>query len=311
MEAAAEAVATREDIDNDTDIIHRPGRNGSDIWRGGIRPTTVRYSRSGRKRGDRRRREARCSGTRRPVRSAGKREPDLGKYLAGPNRTDRVRKARSRETPPDRGSDEFEPRDPFDWRRGLAVPVPIVRTNGKWAFDPAAAKVEMEARRIGTHELDALEICAGYVDAQRRFASEDRDKDGMLHYAAHMTSGQDGKNGLFRQNVDQPLVPEGLAQAAWEGQKRSAKPYHGYYFRILEGQGPNAPGGAHSYVVKGKLMGGFGLVAWPAEYGVTGIHTFIVNQDGVIYQKDIAPSPAGGGSAVTRYDPDPTWTTSD
>jgi len=194
-----------------------------------------------------------------------------------------------------------------DW----PFPVPIVRSDGKWAFDPAAAKVEMEARRIGGDELDALEICAGYVDAQRRFASEDHDKDGMLHYAAHMMSGEDGKNGLFQQNVDQPLVPEGLAQATSEGQKRSAKPYHGYYFRILEGQGPNAPGGAHSYVVKGKLMGGFGLVAWPAQYGVTGIHTFIVNQDGVIYQKDIAPSPAGGGSAVTRYDPDPTWTPSD
>jgi len=184
-----------------------------------------------------------------------------------------------------------------DW----PFPVPIVRSNGKWSFDASSGKVEMEARKIGTHELDAIEICAGYVDAQKKYASEVHGKDGILKYAAHMKSAAGVSDGLA------PLVPQGLIDATWDGQKNALKPYHGYYFRILDGQGPNAPGGAHNYMVKNMLMGGFGLVAWPAQYGVTGIHTFIVNQDGVVYQKDIAPPSAGAPLPITRYDPDPSW----
>jgi hypothetical protein len=190
-----------------------------------------------------------------------------------------------------------------DW----PFPVPIVKANGKWSFDPSEARVEMQARRIGTHELDAIEICSGYVEAQRKYASVDYDKDGILEYAPHMMSTPGKKDGLYWEGTDEPLVPHGLAEATWEGQKKPAKPYHGYYFRILEGQGPHAPGGEHGYRAKNKLMGGFGLVAWPAEYGVTGIHTFIVNQDGVVYEKDIAPAPGGAAPAITRYDPDPSW----
>jgi hypothetical protein len=157
------------------------------------------------------------------------------------------------------------------------------------------------ARRIGAHEMDAMEICAGYVEAQKKYASERHDKDRMFQYASHMTSAADGYGGLV------PLVPQGLANATWDGQKKSTTPYHGYFFRILDGQGPHASGGAHNFRVKKALMGGFGLVAWPAQYGVTGILTFIVNQDGEIYQKDIPPSTGAAPLPITQYDPDPSW----
>jgi len=191
-----------------------------------------------------------------------------------------------------------------DW----PFPVPIVRTKGKWSFEASETPVEMHARRIGTHELDAIEICHGYVEAQLKYASEDRDKDGMLKYAPRLMSTPGRQDGLYWQGASEPLVPEGLAQAAWDGvAKGRAKPYHGYYFRVLEGQGSHARGGAHNYFVKNKLIGGFGLVAWPAEYGVTGIHTFIVNQNGVVYQKDIAPVPGKPAPPITRFDPDESW----
>ena len=191
-----------------------------------------------------------------------------------------------------------------DW----PFPVPIVRINGEWSFDALAAQAEMRARRIGTDELDAIEICRGYVDAQRQYASEDRDKDGMLEYAPRLMSTPGRQDGLYWNGASEPLVPERFAEAAWDpAQKERARPYHGYYFRILEGQGPNAPGGAHNYLVKNKLIGGFGLVAWPAEYEVTGIHTFIVNQDGVVYEKDIAPVPGKAAPPVARFDPDISW----
>jgi len=191
-----------------------------------------------------------------------------------------------------------------DW----PFPVPIVRKNGKWGFDASQAAVEMRARRIGTHELDAIEICYGYIDAQRKFASEDRDHDGTLEYAPHLMATAGKNDGLYWEGSGEPLIPKALAQAAWEGaQKGTAKPYHGYYFRILRGQGPDAPGGEHTYVVKQELIGGFGLVAWPAEYGVSGIHTFIVNQDGIVYEKDIAPAAGQAAPVITRYNPDKTW----
>ena len=184
-----------------------------------------------------------------------------------------------------------------DW----PFPVPIIRIDGKWSFDASETKFEMQARRIGAHELDAIEICAGYVEAQQKYASEFHGKDGLLVYASHLVNAPGRKDVLTG-------VPEGFSQAAWDELKRSAKPYHGYFFRVLDGDGPHAPGGAHNYLIKGKLVGGFGLVAWPAEYGVSGIQTFIVNQDGLIYQKDIAPPPGGAPVPITVYDPDPSWT---
>jgi len=192
-----------------------------------------------------------------------------------------------------------------DW----PFPAPLIRANGKWSFDASAAPVEMRARRIGTDELDAIEICYGYVDAQRKYASEDRDKDGLLEYAPHLMSSPGRHDGLYWKDGGNSLVPEAFAMAAWEGgQKGNARPWHGYYFRVLDGQGPNAPGGQHSYLAKNRMIGGFALVAWPADYGVTGIHTFMVNQEGVVYQKDIAPAPGKPGPPpVTRFDPDASW----
>jgi hypothetical protein len=129
----------------------------------------------------------------------------------------------------------------------------------------------------------------------------------MLEYSPNLMSAPGKQDGLYWKGTTQPLVPEGFARAAWDGRAKDPKPYHGYYFRILQAQGPNAPGGEHNYVVNGKLVGGFALVAWPAEYGVTGIHTFIVSHDGIVYQKDIAPVPGKAAPPITRYDPDSSW----
>lgn len=190
-----------------------------------------------------------------------------------------------------------------DW----PFPVPIVRTDGGWGFDSSDAEVEMQARHIGADELDAIDICYGYADAQKNYAAQDRNKAGMAEYAPHLMSAAGKQDGLYSPG-SASLVPESFAQAEWDGAvKGRAKPYHGYYFRVLDRQGPNARGGAHNYVLHNKLIAGFGLVAWPAEYGVTGYHTFIVNQSGVVYEKDIQPVP-GKLVPVTSYDPDPTWT---
>ncbi len=141
-----------------------------------------------------------------------------------------------------------------DW----PFPVPLVRSHGKWSFDASETRAEMDARRIGSNELDVIEICAGYVQAQKNYAAEDRSKNGMSQYASHMVATGAAHDGLGS------LVPQALAEATWDGQKKPVKPYHGYYFRILEAQGSHAPGGDHSYRAKDKLIGGFGLVAWPA-----------------------------------------------
>jgi hypothetical protein len=190
-----------------------------------------------------------------------------------------------------------------DW----PFPVPLVRANGKWSFDAAQTPVEMRARRIGADELDIIEVCKGYVAAQQKYASEDRDKDGLLEYAPRLKSTPGQHDGLYWEGAD-AMIPAAFAQAAWDGaQKAGAKPYHGYYFRVLMEQGSNAPGGAHNFMVKSKMIGGFGLVAWPAEYGVTGIHTFIVNQTGEVYEKDIEPVAGKPFVPIARFDPDSSW----
>lgn len=195
-----------------------------------------------------------------------------------------------------------------DW----PFPVPIVRKNGKWSFDATEAPAEMSARLIGADELDAIEICHGYVDAQMKYASEARNGDSMIEYAPHLMSTAGKHDGLYWPGETSPLVPEHMALAEWKGAvKGQAKPYHGYYFRVLDGQGPDATGGEHNYFAKDKLIGGFGLVAWPAVYGVTGIRTFMVNQDGTVYQKDIPPDPAKAAAPLTRYNPDHSWEPAD
>lgn len=186
-----------------------------------------------------------------------------------------------------------------DW----PFPVPILRSNGKWRFDTTQGRVEMRARRIGANELDAIEICAGYVDAQQAYSTKARDEHEMLEYAQQIKSSPGKRDGLYWQGSDS-LVPEGFAEAeSRAGSASKPKPYHGYYFRVLKSQGPDAPGGQHNYLSKDSMIGGFALVAWPAEYGVTGIHTFIVNQDGIVYESDLG----AGAPTVTRYNPDQSW----
>jgi hypothetical protein len=191
-----------------------------------------------------------------------------------------------------------------DW----PFPIPIVRTDGKWSFDSTQAAVEMRARKIGADEIDVIEICKGYVAAQQKYAAGDGAKDGMLQYAARLNSTPGQRDGLYWEGASEPLVPEGLAQAAWDSAPGGgAKPYHGYYFRVLVEQGSNAVGGAYVYMVGGKMVGGFALVAWPAEYGVTVIHTFIVNHNGSVYEKDIEPARGKAPAPITRFDPDASW----
>jgi hypothetical protein len=190
-----------------------------------------------------------------------------------------------------------------DW----PFPLPIVQGNGKWRFDPAQGKIEMRARAIGANELDAIEICAGYVEAQQAYATQARDQHGMLEYASQIKSSAGKHDGLYWQGSGS-LVPEGFAAAeSRPGSSSKPKPYHGYYFRVLSSQGPDAPNGEHIYLSKDSMIGGFGLVAWPAEYGVSGIHTFIVNQDGVVHERDMGAPSSNLTPRVTRYNPDKSW----
>jgi len=191
-----------------------------------------------------------------------------------------------------------------DW----PFPVPIVQTNGKWRFETAQGAIEMRARRIGANELDAIEISAGYVEAQQAYAAQVRDQHGLLEYAQQIMSSPGKQDGLYWQG-EGSLVPAGFAEAESRiGPASKPKPYHGYYFHILKSQGPDAPEGRHTYVSKESMIGGFGLVAWPAMYGVTGIHTFIVNQDGIVYERDLGRPTSNLTPPVNRYNPDKSWT---
>lgn len=196
-------------------------------------------------------------------------------------------------------------------------PVPIVEQDGRWFFDTAAGKEEILDRRIGNNELAVLGGMRGYVDAQREYAGKDRNNDDVLEYAQKLISSPGKKDGLYwPPDLDGEISPLGPmvvdAQAAGytvhvRGQEVSYKPFHGYYFKILTRQGSHAPGGAYNYVINGHMIGGFGLVAWPAEYGVSGIMTFIVNQRGRVYQQDLGPDTARLATAITAYDPGPGW----
>lgn len=167
-------------------------------------------------------------------------------------------------------------------------PIPLLHGGNVWRFDSKRGAVEVRARQIGANELDAIQACAAFVGAQDNYAAQKRSAAGTPEYA---------------QDVATAPVPKEFAAAA---EPHSTHPYHGYYFRVLKQQGPNAPGGQHSYVwgKTNSMIGGFALVAWPAQYGVTGIHTFVVNQEGVVYEKDRGPQ---SSTPVTSYDPDSTW----
>jgi len=198
-----------------------------------------------------------------------------------------------------------------DW----PLPIPIVRKGSAWSFDTKAGKEEILNRRIGRNELDVIALLEAYVDAQREYAVKDWDGDGVYPYAQKFRSTPGKKDGLYWEIKEgEEASPFGplAAQAAREGYAKTAKsgeksPLHGYYFKILKAQGKHAPGGAYDYVVKGNMILGFGLVAYPAKYGSSGIMTFIVNQEGVVYQKDLGKGTAKAAEAIKRYNPDPTW----
>ena len=189
-------------------------------------------------------------------------------------------------------------------------PIPLVNNKGGWEFDAAAGRLEILYRRIGRNELDAIQTCLAFVDAQNEYAEKDRTGEGRGVYAQRIVSSPGKKDGLFwRDDRDPSPLGELAAQASTEGYKvgDQAAPYHGYYFRILKGQGPDAPGGAFYYVVKGKMIGGFALIAYPAEYGNSGVMTFMVNHAGTVYQKDFGQRTAIIAKRVSLFDPDQTW----
>lgn len=196
-----------------------------------------------------------------------------------------------------------------DW----PLPIPIVKRGDHWIFDAKAGEQEILNRRIGANELDAIEVCRAYVDAQTDYATKDRNNDGFIEYAQKFVSSPGKHDGLYWPSgagEEESPIGELMASARAEGYGKSREkpsPYHGYYYRILKAQGDNAPGGAEDYVVKGHMVGGFGLVAFPAQYGVSGIMTFIVNHDGNVYQRDLGPDTAAIAEKMTLYDPDKSW----
>lgn len=189
-------------------------------------------------------------------------------------------------------------------------PIPLVNKRAGWRFDPAAGRLEILYRRIGRNELDAIQACLAFVDAQNEYAEKDRTGEGAGVYAQRIVSNPGKKDGLFwRDDRDPSPLGELAARASAEGYKvgEQSAPYHGYYFRILKGQGSDAPGGAFNYVVKGKMMGGFALIAYPAEYGNSGVMTFMVNHAGTVYQKDLGKRTESFARHIYRFDPDQTW----
>ena len=193
-----------------------------------------------------------------------------------------------------------------DWE----LPIPIVLVDGRWRFDTAAGKQEIIYRRIGDNELGAIAVCRGTIAAQRDYAAEGHDGLPAAIYAGKLRSDPGKHNGLYWEATDgEPASPAGpfLAQAAEEGYQKG-DPYHGYYYRGLKAQGAAAPGGAKIYLVDGVLKGGVALIAYPAQYKVSGVMTFIINQDGVVYQKDLGESTTEAAKAITEYNPDSSWT---
>ena len=196
---------------------------------------------------------------------------------------------------------------------GWPFPIPLVRRNGQWQFDAAAGREEVLFRRIGRNELSAIQVCLAYVAAQDEYAALDPQNDGARGYAQRIVSSAGKKDGLYwpsQAGEEQSPLGELAAAASAEGYRAGTgrNPYHGYYYRILKGQGPKAPGGAFDYVVRGQMIGGFGLVAYPAEYGNSGVMTFVVNHQGVIFQKDLGRATAQIASRMTTFNPDQSWT---
>jgi hypothetical protein len=196
-------------------------------------------------------------------------------------------------------------------------PIPLVKSDGQWFFDTQAGQEEILNRRVGRNELDTIRVCNAYVDAQRQYASVDRAGDGVMQYAQHLRSAPGGHDGLYWHadpgEVISPLGPL-IAEARGEGYTHESKimtgtqvPYHGYYFKVLTRQGGHAAGGKYNYVINGHMVAGFALVAWPAEWGNSGVMTFIVNQEGKVFEANLGPKTDSIAPRMTTYDPNPEW----
>lgn len=198
---------------------------------------------------------------------------------------------------------------------GWPMPVPIVKRKGAWYFDVEAGKREVLHRRIGANELDAIQICRGFVEAQMEYAMLARDVTGVAQYAQKIISTPGKRDGLYWQNPDGTPggpISEVIARAIEEGYSMSTPSgYHGYYFKVLKGQGPAARMGELNYVIHDIMIGGFALLAVPAEYGVSGVKTFIVNHDGIVFEKDAGPQSLEIGKKTDRFNPDNTWRRTD
>ena len=196
-----------------------------------------------------------------------------------------------------------------DW----PFPIPLVKKNQQWVFDTKKGKEEMNYRRIGRNELSTIQACLAYVDAQREYAAKDRDGDGLFEYAQKFWSTPGKKDGLYweaKPGEEESPLGDFAARATGEGYKKTSNkpvPYHGYFFRILKAQGRNAPGGAYDYIVNGRMIGGFGMIAHPANYGVSGVMTFVVNHDGIVYEKNLGKDTTKIARAMKLFNPDKTW----
>jgi hypothetical protein len=192
-------------------------------------------------------------------------------------------------------------------------PIPVVKRDGRWVLDGEKGADELVYRRIGGNELGAIAVCRGFVDAQLEYAAEGRDGDPAGIYALKLVSDDGAQNGLYWPTAaDELPSPAGVfvAAAAGEGYRRGAarQPYHGYYYRMLYQQGKNAKGGSREYFKDGLLTEGFALVAWPADYEVSGVMTFIINQDGTVFQKNLGDETEEVVAAMTSFNPDRSWT---
>jgi Protein of unknown function (DUF2950) len=193
-------------------------------------------------------------------------------------------------------------------------PIPVVKKGQSWVFDTEKGKEEILNRRIGENELNTIQVMLAIVDAEREYAIKDRNRDGLLEYAQKFISDPGKKNGLYWEaKQGEPQSPFGpiMVRARSEGYKKQESggppPYHGYYYKILTAQGKDAPGGAYSYLVKGKMIGGFAVVAYPAAYGNSGVMTFIVNHEGKVFQKNLGPNTPSIAKSMKEYNPDKTW----
>jgi Protein of unknown function (DUF2950) len=190
------------------------------------------------------------------------------------------------------------------------LPIPLVKRNAKWYFNSKEGRQEILFRRIGENELNAITVCRGYVSAQMEYASSVHDDSGINQYAQKIISTPGKQDGLFWKNADgtpDGPIGEAVAKALEEGYTTGKGGFHGYYFKILKGQGASAPNGAINYVIEGVMIGGFALVAVPAEYRVTGVKTFVVSYEGTVYQKDLGPDSLNIVKAMELYNPDKTW----